>query len=90
MKVVLPLRQHVGAPCKPIVEAGDEVRRGQLIAEPAGLGANIHASVTGKVVLVDDNKIEIEYDGKVDFNDYVRLKSEDHLALMQRDRKSVV
>ena len=83
MKVVLPLRQHVGAPCKPIVEAGDEVRRGQLIAEPAGLGANIHASVTGKVVLVDDNKIEIEYDGKVDFNDYVRLKSEDHLALIQ-------
>ena len=59
MKVVLPLRQHVGAPCKPIVEAGDEVKRGQLIAEPTGLGANIHASVTGSVSFVVENKIEI-------------------------------
>jgi electron transport complex protein RnfC len=32
---VLPLSQHIGAPSKPVVEAGQRVRRGQLIAEPA-------------------------------------------------------
>ena len=33
---VLPLSQHIGAPSTPVVEAGDRVQRGQLIAEPAG------------------------------------------------------
>ncbi|MTI71335.1 MAG: hypothetical protein FH751_13895, partial [Firmicutes bacterium] len=36
------LKQHVGGPCKPIVSKGEEVKKGQLIAEPEGLGANIH------------------------------------------------
>ena len=35
------LRQHIGAPCKPVVAVGDKVAKGTLIAEPAGLGANI-------------------------------------------------
>lgn len=42
----------VGAPCKPIVAVGDEVTVGQKIGEIAGLGAPIHASVSGKVVAV--------------------------------------
>ena len=36
-QVALLLRQHVGAPCSPIVKVGDEVKRGQLIAAPASL-----------------------------------------------------
>lgn len=43
----------VGAPCKPIVAVGDEVTVGQKIGEIAGLGAPIHASVSGKVVAVE-------------------------------------
>ena len=39
------LRQHVGAPCEPVVKAGDRVEKGTLIAAPAGLGANIFSSV---------------------------------------------
>lgn len=35
------LRQHVGAPCAPVVKAGDRVEKGTLIATPTGLGANI-------------------------------------------------
>ena len=43
------LRQHVGAPCAAIVKAGDEVKKGTLIATPTGLGANIFSSVYGVV-----------------------------------------
>lgn len=52
-QVVLPMSMHVGAPCKPIVEKGDHVLLGQKIAEPAGLGAPIHASVSGTVTAVE-------------------------------------
>lgn len=52
-QVVLPMSQHVGAPCKPTVQVGDEVKAGQVVGEPTGLGAPIHASVSGKVVAVE-------------------------------------
>ena len=55
------LRQHVGVPSIPVVAANDTVVRGQLIAQkPADqLGANLHASVSGKVTRVTDTLIEI-------------------------------
>jgi len=83
MKLVLPLRQHVGAPCAPVVKIGDEVKRGQLIAKPTGLGANIHASANGKIVDVNENEIAIETIGEIDKDDYVRLSSEGHLELIE-------
>ena len=52
-QVVITMSMHVGAPCKPIVAVGDEVTVGQKIGEIAGLGAPIHASVSGKVVAVE-------------------------------------
>jgi len=55
----IPLKQHVGAPSEPIVEVNTEIKRGQLIAKPNGLGARIHSSVDGKVVSVQDSTIEI-------------------------------
>lgn len=51
--VVLAMAMHVGAPCKPIVAKGDHVLLGQKIAEPTGLGAPIHASVSGTVLAVE-------------------------------------
>ena len=46
----IPLTQHFGVPCKPIVKKKDLIVEGDLIGEvEKGLGANIHASVTGKV-----------------------------------------
>ncbi len=54
MEISILLRQHVGGPCKPIVEVGQEVKKGELIAVPEGLGANIHSSVYGKVVAIND------------------------------------
>lgn len=58
-KITLLLRQHVGAPCTPIVKAGDEVKRGQLVAIPAGLGSNIHSSVSGAVEEINNTAIII-------------------------------
>jgi len=49
-EVEILLTQHFGVPCKPIVKKKDLVVEGDLIGEvEKGLGANIHASVTGKV-----------------------------------------
>ncbi len=58
--VQILLRQHVGAPCAPCVEAGADVKKGTLIATPTGLGANIFSSVYGKVTEITDEKIVIE------------------------------
>jgi electron transport complex protein RnfC len=54
-KVVIPIAQHIGAPAKPLVKKGDEVKVGQVIAESGGfVSANIHSSVSGKVTKVDN------------------------------------
>ncbi|MGP8319194.1 MAG: RnfABCDGE type electron transport complex subunit C [Methanosarcinaceae archaeon] len=53
--VVIPLRQHKGAPCKPLVSVGDTVLAGQQIGEAVGPGsAPVHASVSGTVAAIDD------------------------------------
>ena len=52
--VVIPVSQHLGAPSKVIVERGDQVKVGQLIAQSEGfVSTNIHSSVSGKVLKVD-------------------------------------
>ena len=49
-KIVLPMSQHVGAPCLPCVKKGDRVLMGQVIGEPVGgIGIPVHASVSGTV-----------------------------------------
>lgn len=48
--VVIPLRQHIGAPCEPLVQKGDLVKVGQRIGEPASfVSAPVHSSVSGTV-----------------------------------------
>jgi Na+-translocating ferredoxin:NAD+ oxidoreductase RnfC subunit len=50
-RVVLPLKQHAGAPATPVVREGQRVRRGDVVAapQPGALGARIHASIDGTV-----------------------------------------
>jgi len=51
--VRIPLQQHIGAPSNPVVEVGQHVKRGELIAEPGGyVSAAVHASVSGKVTAI--------------------------------------
>ena len=54
----------VGKPCEAIVKKGDKVKRGQLIATPTGLGANVHSSVSGEVVDINDEMIVIKPDAE--------------------------
>ncbi len=52
--VVIPVSQHLGAPSRVLVDRGDQVLVGQLIAESNGfVSTNIHSSVSGKVLKVD-------------------------------------
>jgi Na+-translocating ferredoxin:NAD+ oxidoreductase subunit C len=54
-QVSIPLSQHLGVPAVPIVQKGDSVKAGQLIARgEAFISANIHSSVSGKVFRVDE------------------------------------
>jgi electron transport complex protein RnfC len=74
-KVVIPLSQHIGAPCKPLVVVGDEVKIGQKIGEAEGFcSAPVHASISGKVIEIakkhhpckgEGMAIVIESDGKM-------------------------
>lgn len=51
--VVIPLAQHIGAPCEPLVAVGDEVKMGQKIGDSKGfVSAPVHSSVSGKVVQI--------------------------------------
>ena len=52
-EVVIPMSMHFGAPCTPLVKVGDHVKVGQKIGEFRGLGAPIHASVSGTVKAVE-------------------------------------
>ena len=51
--VVIPMSQHIGAPCKPLVKKGDLVTVGQKIGDNQGLCVPVHASVSGKVKSVE-------------------------------------
>ncbi len=51
--VVIPMQQHIGAPCKPLVKKGDLVTVGQKIGDNQGLCVPVHASVSGKVKAVE-------------------------------------
>jgi proline reductase-associated electron transfer protein PrdC len=73
-----PLKMHVGAPDVAIVKEGQEVKRGECIAEPNGLGAKIHASVTGKVSKITETEIVVEaYDNQM--VDYLKIKECDNI-----------
>lgn len=71
--VYVSVAQHLGAPAKPIVAAGDAVKAGQVIAEPGGfISAFVHSPVSGVVKAIAPRKdlagnmvphIEITVDG---------------------------
>ena len=48
-QVTIPLSQHIGAPCKPLVQVGDQVTVGQKLGDNTGLCVPVHAPVSGKV-----------------------------------------
>ncbi len=51
--LVIPMVQHIGAPCKPLVTRGEYVTMGQKIGDHEGLCVPVHASVSGTVKAVE-------------------------------------
>jgi len=64
-QVGIALKQHIGAPCQPIVAQGEAVTQGQVIGRPPiqegkpALGAPIHASISGTVTEISNGIIWI-------------------------------
>ncbi len=53
-KVIIPLHQHTGATCGPLVKVGDEVYEGQKIGDTSKfISAPVHASISGRVTKID-------------------------------------
>ncbi|MBE6861520.1 MAG: electron transport complex subunit RsxC [Ruminococcus sp.] len=71
--VRIPMAMTMGAPCQPVVKAGDEVKVGQKIGDcDAPFSAPVHSGVSGKVTAISDyltangsvcKAVEIETDG---------------------------
>ncbi|MBN2023253.1 MAG: SLBB domain-containing protein [Pirellulales bacterium] len=65
-RVGIRLKQHLGAPCEPVVTVGDRVAKGQAVGRPPvvdgkpALGAPVHASIDGTVSAVTDGVVWIE------------------------------
>ena len=55
--VKISMSQHIGAPCKPLVQKGDYVKVGQLIGDTdAFVSAPIHSSVSGTVTGIEEQR----------------------------------
>lgn len=55
---VVPLRQHIGEPARPVVQVGERVLRGQLIGRPEGyVSVGVHAPTSGRVVAVEPRPV---------------------------------
>ena len=56
--MVYPVSQHIGAPANPIVAVGDNVLKGQMIAEAGGfVSSPIYSSVSGKVKAIENRRV---------------------------------
>jgi electron transport complex protein RnfC len=88
--VSIPLHQHIGAPCQPLVKPGDIVKLGQKIGQPRGfVGAPIHASVSGVVKGIQQLPhpsmgqglaVVIENDGKDEIDESITPKDMESLT----------
>ena len=97
-RIVVPVSQHIGAPAKPEVTIGDEVKRGQVIGSTAGfVSSPIHSSISGKVIAIADfptsvgrmvQSIVIESDGKDEAVPF--QENPDHMSVSAEDIKNII
>ncbi|MDD4494205.1 MAG: hypothetical protein PHV32_07635 [Eubacteriales bacterium] len=81
-KVIIPMLQHIGAPCVPTVKKGDTVKVGQLIGDSeANVSALVHSSVSGTVTNIVEitgpsgspvQAVEIETDGLQEIHEDIK------------------
>lgn len=57
-QIILPLKQHIGLAARPLVNLGERVLKGQIIAEPEGyVSVPVHATTSGVVRDIGDYHI---------------------------------
>jgi electron transport complex protein RnfC len=93
-KLVVPMSQHLGAPCQPLVAEGEPVLRGQVIGDvDAMVSAPVHAPASGYVTGVVKTltpagvpvtAVEIEVTRPQDLEDYVELPLTESVKDMAR------
>ncbi|MEK6546239.1 MAG: RnfABCDGE type electron transport complex subunit C, partial [Nitrospinota bacterium] len=98
-KVVIPLSQHSGAVCEPVVNKGDVVKKGQKIGEGKGpVTSTVHSSLSGKVVDISPHphpfgssvlSVVIESDGKDEWTPALEV-NEDYLSFDTQKLKEIV
>lgn len=92
--LVVPMSQHLGAPCQPLVSAGERVERGQCIGSiEAMVSAPVHSPVSGEVRAVRPQRlvsgqtvtaVEITPDAEQDLETYRRLEKTDDVVATVR------
>jgi electron transport complex protein RnfC len=97
-KVILPLQQHTGAPCEPLVKEGDVVKVGQKIAESKEfVSSPVHASISGRVwgiskekhpVLGECKAIVIKSGGKIEWDE--SIKKRDNIEKLTKDELKTI
>ena len=92
------LSQHIGKPAELVVNVGDTVKEGQLLAKAAGLiSANIHSPICGEVVDVTKRKnaqgslvdyVHIRSNGKQDLDYLPKLDNPTKEQIVERVREA--
>ncbi len=98
-KVVIPMLQHIGAPCEPLVKKGDTVKVGQIIGDTDKyISAPVHSSVSGTVTNIvpvlfpggfQVNAVEIKTDGLQEVHESVKpISYSSNKELLEAIRRS--
>ena len=98
-QVTIPMSQHIGNPCEPLVAVGDIVKKGQKIGDGKGLCVPVHASVSGKVTAIEKRRhpngqevlsviIENDYKDTEDtfmtaYEDYSKLSNDEIIDIIR-------
>jgi electron transport complex protein RnfC len=57
-QLTFPLSQHIGAPAEPIVEVGQQVLKGEMIARADGfVSVPVHASTSGTIIAIEERMV---------------------------------
>ena len=96
--VSIAMSQHIGAPCKPLVAVGERVLVGQKIGDGQGLCVPVHASVSGRVIAIEQRPypngsvmeaVVVESDGRYTLHPDVK-KRENTEDLTPEDLISII
>jgi electron transport complex protein RnfC len=94
-KVVIPLSQHTGTPCEPVVSPGTLVKTGTLVGKaPSYISSPVHASISGKVTKVAHCPhpllgralaVVIENDGSIEEKEEFAPRRPDEIRALSRE-----